>query len=291
MILFTNISNENKPKHMFLYKLPSAYEGRVVKRPSKTSKTPYVADIILKDDDTNTEYMAHTASLGCCGLVEKGETIIMKDAPNSKSVCKYRVMMAKTVERGVENIIGVDPKIAEDMVEMALNKNYLSTLKDVKNYKREQTIVNSRFDYFGTDANGTPFIMEVKNAPLADYVDCYAKEKKGLDFSDKDINSKIAYFPDGYRKKHKDTVSPRALKHITGLTEIAKQARGRVRTIMCYVIQRRDVSSFQASNVDPIYKAAFTEAVKNGVEVITMQVGWDADGTANFIRDDLPINH
>jgi DNA-binding sugar fermentation-stimulating protein len=199
--------------------------------------------------------------------------------------------MAKTVERGVENIIGVDPKIAEDMVEMALNKNYLSTLKDVKNYKREQTIVNSRFDYFGTDANGTPFIMEVKNVPLADYVDCYAKEKKGMDFSDRDINSKIAYFPDGYRKKHKDTVSPRALKHITGLTEIAKQARGRVRTIMCYVIQRRDVSSFQASNVDPIYKAAFSEAVKNGVEIITMQVGWSEDGTAHFIRDDLPINN
>lgn len=276
---------------MFLYKLPSAYEAHVVKRPSKTSKTPYVADIILNGDDTNTEYMAHTASLGCGGLIEKGETVIMKDAPNPKSICKYRVMIAKTIERGIGNIIGVDPKIAEDMVEMALNKNYLSTLKDIKNYKREHTINESRFDYFGTDANNIPFIMEVKNVPLADYVDCYEKEKKGMDFSDKDINSKIAYFPDGYRKKQKDTVSPRALKHITELTQIAKEAKGRIRTIMCYVIQRRDVSSFQASNVDPIYKAAFTEAVKNGVEVITMQVGWDADGTANFIRDDLPINN
>ena len=66
---------------MFLYKLPSVYEACVVKRPSKTSKTPYVADIILKGDDTNTEYMAHAASLGCCGLVENGESIIMKDAP------------------------------------------------------------------------------------------------------------------------------------------------------------------------------------------------------------------
>ena len=182
---------------MFLYKLPSTHEAYVVKRPSKTSKTPYVADIILKDDDTNTEYMAHTASLGCCGLVEKGESIIMKDAPNPKSVCKYRVMMAKTIERGVVNIIGVDPKIAEDMVEMALNKNYFTSLRNIKKYTREYKILNSRFDYFGTDANGTPFIMEVKNVPLADYVDCYEKEKKGMDFSDKDINSKIAYFPDG----------------------------------------------------------------------------------------------
>ena len=276
---------------MFLCKLPSVYEACVVKRPSKTSKTPYVADIILKNDDTNTEYMAHTASLGCSGLVETGETIIMKDAANLNSVCKYRVMMAKTVERGIENIIGIDPKIAEDMVEIALNKNYLSTLKDIKKYKREHTIQDSRFDYLGIDANDIPFIMEVKNVPLADYVDCYANEKKGMDFSNRDINSKIAYFPDGYRKKQKDTVSPRALKHITDLTNIAKKAQGRIRTIMCYVIQRKDVSSFQASNVDPIYKTAFNEAVKNGVEIITMQISWDANGIANFIRDNVPINN
>jgi hypothetical protein len=43
-------------------------------------------------------------------------------------------------------------------------------------------------------------------------------ERKKANFEDRDFNSKVAYFPDGYRKKAKDTISPRALKHILELT-------------------------------------------------------------------------
>jgi len=150
--------------------------------------------------------------------------------------------------------------------------------------------MNSRFDFVGIDKNGILFIMEVKNVPLADYVDCYKKDRKHMNFDDKDVNSKIAYFPDGYRKNQKDTVSPRALKHITELTKIKMKNKNKVRTIMCYVIQREDASSFQPSNVDPIYKEAFNKALFNGVEIITLQIGWSIDGCAKFIRDDLPIN-
>jgi DNA-binding sugar fermentation-stimulating protein len=234
--------------------------------------------------------MAHTACLGCCGLVDAGKEIVMKKVNSTKNVCKYRVSFAKVQERDTEHIVGVDPKLAEDMVEVALQKNYISILKDVKEYQREKRFLNSRFDYCGVDANNLPFIMEVKNVPLADYVDCLAKEKKGLDFSERDMFSKIAYFPDGYRKKQTDVVSPRALKHITELTEIALDSEKSVRTIMCYVVQRRDAMCFQASNVDPIYKEAFNKAHKSGVEIIVLQIGWNADGVGTFIRDDLPIN-
>ncbi|MAU37517.1 MAG: hypothetical protein CMD14_09170 [Flavobacteriales bacterium] len=275
---------------MALYKLKNVYIGNVVKRPSKTSKTPYVADIIIENDTTNTEYMAHTAALGCCGMVDSGKQVIMIDSPNPKNVCKYKIMLAKTIERGKSNIVGVDPNIAEDLVEECIKQNLISSLIDVKKYKRQQTLSNSRFDFIGLDSNNTCFILEVKNVPLADYVDCYEKERKKMDFSNRDINSKIAYFPDGYRKKQKDTVSPRALKHITELTNIKLEKKDKIRCIMCYVIQRRDVCSFQASNVDPIYKDAFNKAVESGVEVIPLQIGWDENGNAEFICDDLPIN-
>lgn len=286
---------------MFLYQIPNVRSANVVKRPSKTCKTPYVADVEMAagaddnaqraDDTAHTNHMAHTACLGCGGLVDAGKQVVMKEVSNPKNVCKYRVVLAKVHERGVEHIVGVDPKLAEDMVEVALQKNYITSLKDVKEYKREKKFLNSRFDYCGVDANNVPFIMEVKNVPLADYVDCLAKEKKGLDFSDRHVCSKIAYFPDGYRKKQTDTVSPRALKHITELTEIAVDPDKSVRTIMCYVVQRRDAMCFQASNVDPIYKAAFNKAHSSGVEMIVLQIGWNADGTGEFIRDDLPIHY
>lgn len=129
--------------------------------------------------------------------------------------------------------------------------------------------------------------MEVKNVPLADYEDVTAKERKKMVFSDREFNTKVAYFPDGYRKKCTDTVSPRALKHIRELTFIKKNSE--IRCIMCYVIQRTDVNRFQPSIIDPEYREAFKEAVAAGVEIITMVVRWNRNGEANFVRDDLPI--
>ena len=275
---------------MFLCEIKTTHIATVVKRPSQTCKTPYVADAYLELDDPNNIQLVHTACLGCGGLVDADKQIIVKEVDNSKNVCKYRVILAKAIERGRINIIGVDPKMAEDLVEIALKKNYINSLKDIKSYKREKTVLNSRFDYVGIDCNDKEFIMEVKNVPLADYVDCENKYKKHMNFDDREFNSKIAYFPDGYRKSKKDTVSPRALKHITELTNIANDESKDIRTIMCYVVQRRDVSSFQAANIDTIYKSAFTKAIKSGVEVIVLQVGWSEDGIAELITDNLPVN-
>ena len=104
----------------------------------------------------------------------------------------------------------------------------------------------------------------------------------------KEFNDKSAYFPDGYRKKKNEVVSPRALKHIQELEEIALQ--GKMRAILCFIIQRKDVSLFQTSNLDPIYKEAVYKAHQNGVEINTLQVQWTRNGECYFIRNDLPIS-
>jgi len=98
----------------------------------------------------------------------------------------------------------------------------------------------------------------------------------------------VAYFPDGYRKKSTDPVSPRALKHINELALIKSMSK--TRCIMCYVIQRTDVDRFQPSVIDPQYREAFKNAVNSGVEIITMVVQWTREGEAYFIKDDLFIN-
>jgi DNA-binding sugar fermentation-stimulating protein len=49
------------------------------------------------------------------------------------------------------------------------------------------------------------------------------------------------------------------------------------------------VDRFQPSIIDPEYRAAVKEAVEAGVEIITMVVQWTADGSAHFVRDDLPV--
>lgn len=278
-----------------MLKIDGLVDGTIVNRPSKIIKSPYVADILLPT--LNTTILGHTASLGCCGLADRGAQILMAPVPktnkNNKISCEYKVYLAVIRERDAEIIVGIHPKLAEELAESALKNNLLCRLQNVRGYKRETTIcvegkVDSRFDFTGIDGNGVPFIMEVKNVPLADYEDITAKDRKNKCYDDRDINSKVAYFPDGYRKKSTDTVSPRALKHIRELTLIKRESK--TRCIMCYVIQRTDVDRFQPSIIDPEYRAAVKEAVEAGVEIITLVVQWTKDGEAHFVRDDLPIN-
>jgi len=222
-----------------------------------------------------------------------------KSKPKNKAnmKCSHTVYLSVLRDKDNEQIIGIHPKLAETLTESALTSNLLTKLQNIKKYRRETSIyikdkIDSRFDFTGLDENGIPFIMEVKNVPLADYEDITAKERAKMDFSNRDFNSKVAYFPDGYRKKSSDPVSPRALKHIRELTLIKKEKledSQNIRCIMCYVIQRTDVDRFQPSIIDPEYRSAFREAVEAGVEIITMVVSWNRDGEANFIRDDLPL--
>ncbi len=275
---------------MLILKIEGLTEGQIIKRPSKLIKSPYVADANIN----NQEFLAHTAALGCCGLCETGSTILFAPMKNKDDAtkCMYSAQLAVINEKNNEIIIGIHPKLAEELVEKSLTNNYLSILKNVKAYRRETAIfvenkVDSRFDFSGVDENGVPFIMEVKNVPLADYEDICAKDRKGKCYDDREYNTKVAYFPDGYRKKSSDTVSPRALKHIRELTLIKKESK--TRCIMCYVIQRTDVDRFQPSIIDPQYREAVKLAIDAGVEIITLVVQWTKQGEAYFVKDNLYI--
>ena len=280
---------------ILLLKLENLIEGVVVNRPSRIIKSPYVADIQLTNTNINekSQVIAHSPSLGCCGLANKNTIILcgkMETKKTKKETPKCEYVIYLSIQQ--EQIIGIHPKLAEKLVESALQKNCLSILQNIKKYKKEvsffvKDLIDSRFDFVGIDNNDIPFIMEVKNVPLADYEDLTEKERKKIDFTNRDTNSKVAYFPDGYRKKSTDTVSPRALKHIRELTYIKEHSI--TRCIMCYVIQRTDANRFQPSIIDPEYRHAVKEGMEKGVEIITMVVDWTKTGEAYFVKDNLPI--
>tara|TARA_Y100000768_G_scaffold381494_1_gene360247 strand:+ start:1829 stop:2695 length:867 start_codon:yes stop_codon:yes gene_type:complete len=287
---------------MNLYKLNDLEKVLIISRPSKICKTPYVADIQLID---GTIVQAHCASLGCCGLCEKGCYVyaspMKSNCPKSQSkVCSYKIYLSEIYEsKIIENVqltnhqlIGIDPKLAETLTEKALINNHISILKNIKNYKREVKFENSRFDFSGIDENNKQFILEVKNVPLCDYVDTDEKEKKLLEkqgaFKNMQFNEKISYFPDGYRKKKGAIVSERALKHINELKNL--HVNNNIRSIICFVVQRTDTNSFQASNLDPTYQTAFYNAINEGVEVIVLGIKWDCYGNANYWGNITPLN-
>jgi len=293
-----------------LYSFNKLEKACIERRPSLQCKSPYVADAILCDFNSKT--IIHTPALGCCGLSHNGSTVLIsllydkhanenegngreKEKKKKKRICEYRAEIS-IVHDDIRNhveYIGINPKMGETLVEQALIQHCIPGLEHVKGYKREFTIGKSRFDFCGLDKDGRPFLMEVKNVPLADYVDMYEKDKKKLlkeqpnVFDNCKYNDKIAYFPDGYRKKQTDTVSPRALKHVQELEQIKKTSV--TRCILCFIIQRTDIKQFQPSKIDPIYRAAVQKAWLNGVEIIALSIQWTKDGCAYVHRNDLPI--
>jgi DNA-binding sugar fermentation-stimulating protein len=283
---------------ILLVDLKEVCRGEIVNRPSKKCKTPYVADVRIEigqdqdqDQDEVKEILGHSPSLGCCVLADKGAIVLMTKTLGStkQPVCSYRIDLAIYKEDDNEIIVGINPKMGETIAEEALKQNCIACLQNVKSYTREVKIMNSRFDFAGIDVNGRPFVLEIKNVPLADYVDVPKKDREHClaQLEHKNFHEKIAYFPDGYRKNSTDVVSPRALKHIQELEEIA--ITGKVRAILCFIVQRNDVKQFQTSNIDLIYKAAVYKASQNGVEIITIQVEWTTQGKCYFVRNDLPI--
>ena len=275
---------------ILLVDLKEVCRGEIVNRPSKKCKTPYVADVRIEMGQ-DQEILGHSPSLGWCGLADKGAIVLMTKTSGSakQPVCSYRIDLAIYKEDDKEIIVGINPKLGETIAEEALKQNCIACLQNVKSYTREVKIMNSRFDFAGIDENGTPFVLEIKNVPLADYVDVPKKDRIHClaQLEHKNFNEKIAYFPDGYRKNSTDVVSPRALKHIQELEEIA--ITGKVRAILCFIVQRNDVKQFQTSNIDLIYKEAVYKASQNGVEIITIQVEWTTQGKCYFVRNDLPI--
>ena len=277
---------------MYLFSLNGVTRGLITSRPSKTCKTPYVADIVIDGDDTSEE-LCHSPSLGCCGLAEKGKAVILSKLTTGKTKCSHRVELAiLTEERNPEReiIIGINPKLGETIAELCLQKDCVLGFTNIQSYRRETKMLNSRFDFTGVDENGREFIMEVKSVPLADYVDVPKKERKNYkkEIEEANQDDKISYFPDGYRKNSTAVVSPRALKHITELKEIVTTTDKRA--ILCFIIQRTDVKQFQPSNIDLVYKEAVIDAWKSGVEIKTLQVEWNREGECVFVRNDLPIN-
>ena len=268
-----------------LFNVGNLVYGEVIKRPSSICKTPYVADVKLED---GTMTLAHSTSLGCCGLADKGAKVMMLPVEKKKNVCKYRIILSVREEKEYKEFIGIDTALPERIVHQCLLNSYIPSLCNLKNICSQISILNSRFDFAGIDNDDTDFILEVKNVPLADYVDCHAKDRKKFDDSKCNYNDKISYFPDGYRKKVSSTISPRALKHVKELLEL-KQTTSK-RAILCFVIQRTDVSSFQPSIIDPEYRNAVIEAYKNGVEIILLVIKWEPNGDCYLKTTDLKLN-
>ena len=190
----------------------------VIKRPSASIKSPYVADIELED---GTHALCHTPSLGCSGLVEKGKTIYVVEGKQG-SKTQYTAQLAECADETGLYYVGINPLVSQKAAH-----DILTEISPDAVWKSEVVVdTHTRIDYVGLCPSGKKIYVEVKTAMIS--TQCHVCR-----------HTRRAVFPEGYRKKKTDTISPRAVKHAKTLAELMK----REDTEMCmllFVVPRVD---------------------------------------------------
>jgi DNA-binding sugar fermentation-stimulating protein len=180
-----------------------------------------------------------------------------------------------------EQFIAINPKIAIEVMESAIEKHLMAVLPPVKQFKRNIEIklegkVDSTFSFVGFCTDGVPFIMEVNNVPFAEYTHGTRVKK------DNRFSSKTAYFPG-----KNCTNTAEMIKKIKDLTTIKQESV--TRCLLGYVVERTDIDRLEFSAYNNEYRAAVRTAVENGVDIVPLVITWTKEGVAIYVTDKLPV--
>lgn len=244
-----------------IHTLPSLIRVEVIARPSKSIKSPYVADVKLED---GTVALCHTPGLGCCGLVATGKYIYVSKAANPKSKTAYTAQIAEDVDTEGTHYVGIHP-----MVSQAVAGKLLHKISCTATWVTEMKVdAHTRIDYVGTTPEGKKIFVEVKNAMISR---CTTPR-----------TSRRAVFPEGFRKSKKEAVSPRAVKHAETLAALAKQPTTES-THLLFIVPRNDCKDgLELNPADTIYCKAVVNAIAGGVKISVFGLDFTPSGDVFF---------
>jgi sugar fermentation stimulation protein A len=260
--------------------LPDLIEAKIVNRPSKTNKSPYLADIKVN----NKVVMAHSPALGLSGLIYPGATVKVRsvDCENTKRCSKYTIEKVLVREKEIKTKktwVGANPVRANLIFRNTMDKKLFTPLKDVTITNQEYSILDSRLDFKGIDKKNNEVYIEVKNVPLTDFHVSTMPQNRKVFYStiNKKKYKRVAVFPDGQVKPGNDLVSPRAYKHLLTLEKLSKKKN--TRAILIFVIQRSDCQNFIPNYVkDPKYSNKLYKLHQDSnVEIYVLSYKWRGD--------------
>lgn len=248
-----------------LYQIDKPLVGvTVIKRPSAHIKSPYVADVRFDDGRIA---LCHTPGLGCCGLVEAGRRIyVCEGSAGSKTDCVAHIAECTDSEGVYYN--GIHPMISQYAA-----RGLLTKISSTASWTAEVVVADgTRIDFVGTLPNKKKIYVEVKNAMISLELEKPRAERR-------------AVFPEGFRKKASEPVSPRAVKHAQVLKELLKNHDTEA-CYLLYTVPRTDCGDGMTLNTtDPIYYAAVRDAFRAGVNIRAFSLRYALDGSVKLEKD------
>ena len=227
-----------------LLKYDNTLFAQCTARPSKTCKSPYVADIQIDGKSV----MAHSPALGMDGYIAPDKSVLVSKIKNPKGSCVYSILAAYDSQSKV--FVGANPIHANKAFYEACKQGMLhEDFGEISSIIPEYTHGDSRFDFF---LNGCTYV-EVKSVLIK--------------------QDNVAYFPVGNKKK--GTISERANKHISELTTLAQTGHS---CAIVFMVLREDVQDFRPNPKDMLFCEILHKAEETGVKVLVYQCKVDESG-------------
>lgn len=204
------------------------YEGRFVRRLNR-----FVAEVEIEGKVERV----HVKNTGrCAELLVPGYRVYMEKSASPGRKTAYDLIAVEKRTDGGARLINMDSMAPNRAAAEWLAAGGLGSLEHLR---AEVTVGDSRFDFCAEQA-GRPVAVEVKGCTL---------EQDG-----------VARFP--------DAPTLRGLKHVRGLTALARQGW---RCAVLIVIQMKGVTRFEPNwDTQPDFGRALIEARAAGVEIIAM---------------------
>ena len=296
-------SNENKETttKVPIYDLGPLVKGVVVKRPSSSIRSPYVADVEMDDGKI---VLAHAPALDVGGLCVSGSTVYMKErSPAGKTSHSIELVVDPTSS----TLVGAHPRLGEELAKQVLLQGLLTELPHPSLKVKEQedqnmpfletqcTFGDSRVDFVITEKGEKKLLIEVKNVVCADYSKVNAPTKRNanhcviISSDEEETYQRSALFPwgrvqqvweleDGTKTK---VVSTRAIKHIRNLVEISKDKN--YNSTVLFVVNRADCHQIRPCHeACHIFAKELQNAHQNGVQIVAFRVSWTDDGKCYY---------
>lgn len=285
----------------FVLQVVGITEGKIISRPSMRLNSELVSDVVVIRE--NRRVLAHTPSLSCEGMSDTGSDVFVAYCPPEEEDMALippgeritHTVFLSYFKETVNNVqvMAINDKLAMEIMESAIEKNLMTILPPVKQFKRNTLMylegkVNSVFSFVGICENDTHFIMEINNVPHAEYnhgqPDAFknAITENRLDMTEMDYNTKSAYFPE-----RNNTNTAELVRKIKDLTTIASESV--VLCIIGYVVERTDINKLELSLYNDEYRLAVKKALEVGVRVMPIVISWTSTGVAFFVTDELPV--
>lgn len=211
-------SIQNPDDNLLLLDLGKLIRGNLIKRPSATIRSPYVADVALLDENGQEGQIiqAHSPALDVGGLCVPSSTVFMTERPpGGKTSHAIELLFApapdqENVEGDNGILVGIHPSLAEKLTEKVLERGLLEDIigfgaakfctnksspkkrKKKSNaeedkplegviLRRQRTYGDSRVDFELTDHGSSKprSLIEVKNVVCSDYAANMAPVKTG----------------------------------------------------------------------------------------------------------------